>query len=289
MSPPFADRFWTSHDGLQLHARDYAAAPGPARLPVVCLHGLTRNARDFEDLAPRLAAQGRRILAPDVRGRGASAWDPNPLNYHVGTYAQDVLGLLDALGVARAVFIGTSMGGLITMALAMTQGPAVAAAVINDIGPGVSTAGLARIGDYLGVDPGVKDWDEAAAYVAHINGPAYPAYQQRDWARFARRVFAARDGALRLDYDPAVAQLGRLPEGAPAPDLWPMFGALVFGRQVLLLRGELSDLMPEESARLICRTAPTVTCIEVDGVGHAPSLEEPEALAAIDAFMQDQP
>lgn len=289
MTLDFADRFWASADGLQLHARDYAAAAGPSRLPVVCLHGLTRNARDFEEVAPRLAAQGRRVLAVDVRGRGASAWDPNPLNYHAGTYAADVLALLDALGMARAVFIGTSMGGIITMTLAAARPPVVAAAVLNDIGPGLSGEGLRRIGGYLGVDPAVADWNAAAAYAAQINGVANPDLGPADWDAFARRIFVQREGRLAPDYDPAIAQLGRLPEGAPAPDLWPLFGGLVVGRPVLMLRGALSDLMPEEAYVLARRASPAVAYEVIPRVGHAPSLSEPAAVAALDTFMRDQP
>src|SRR5579864_4508779 len=141
----FVERRWTTPDGLQLSGRDYAGAAAEARLPVICLHGLTRNARDFEDLAPRIAARGRRVLALDVRGRGQSAWDPQPMRYVPATYAGDVLALLDALGIARAVFIGTSMGGLITMVVGALRPSAVAAAVINDVGPELTPEGLARI------------------------------------------------------------------------------------------------------------------------------------------------
>src|SRR6185312_10833618 len=131
----WTDRFWTSADGLRLHARDYAGASGPARAPVICLHGLTRNARDFEKLAPHIAAKGRRVLALDVRGRGQSDWDSQPMRYNAATYVGDVLALMDALAIGRAAFIGTSMGGLITMLLAATRPAVVAAAALNDIGP----------------------------------------------------------------------------------------------------------------------------------------------------------
>ena len=141
MGQAFADRFWTSPgpEGLTpARARDYAGATSPARrFPVVCLHGLTRNARDFEDLAPHIAARGRRVLALDVRGRGQSAWDLQPMRYVPATYAVDVLALMDALAISRAVFVGTSMGGLITLVIAAMRPTAIAAAVLNDVGPGV--------------------------------------------------------------------------------------------------------------------------------------------------------
>lgn len=169
----YAQRSYTSVDGLALAARDYPAASGPARLPVICIHGLTRNAADFDELAPLLARQSRRVLALDVRGRGESARDPNPANYNPVTYAGDVAKLMQDLGIARAVFVGTSMGGLITMTLAMRNLDLVAAAVLNDIGPVMSRAGLERIAGYAGKTCQVGTWEEAATYVKGINQGAF--------------------------------------------------------------------------------------------------------------------
>src|SRR5213075_2745189 len=134
----FSERRWTSADGLSLYARDYAGGDGEARLPVICLHGLTRNSKDFEDVAPVIAASGRRVIVPDVRGRGRSGYARDPASYEPKTYARDVLDLMDGLGIARAVFIGTSMGGLITMTVAALRSKAVAAVVLNDVGPAVA-------------------------------------------------------------------------------------------------------------------------------------------------------
>src|SRR5215217_3459085 len=137
MTQTFADRRWTSADGLSLYARDYAPAGGVARLPVIAIHGLTRNAADFEAIAPLIAQSGRRVLAIDVRGRGRSDRAPDPMTYQPLTYAQDVLALLQQAGIERAVFLGTSMGGLITMALAAVRSKVIAGAIINDVGPEV--------------------------------------------------------------------------------------------------------------------------------------------------------
>ena len=138
MTQTFADRRWTSSDGLSLYARDYAAASGPAKLPVIAIHGLTRNSADFESIAPLIAQSGRRVLAVDVRGRGLSDRAPDPMTYQPMNYAHDVLALMEQAGIARAVFLGTSMGGLITMALAAIRSKVVAAAILNDIGPEVA-------------------------------------------------------------------------------------------------------------------------------------------------------
>ena len=161
----FAEQRWSSPDGLSLYARDYAASGGGARLPVVCLHGLTRNAKDFEAVAPRIAALGRRVIVPDVRGRGLSARDPNPANYHPKVYARDVAGLLDALGIPRAIFLGTSMGGIITMALAAARPKLIAASILNDVGPEIASEGVARILGYAGKGTRIGSWQDAADYL----------------------------------------------------------------------------------------------------------------------------
>jgi pimeloyl-ACP methyl ester carboxylesterase len=287
----FADRFWTSPDGLALHARDYAAAPGPARAPVICIHGLTRNARDFEDLAPRLAAGGRRVLAVDVRGRGGSAFDPQPARYVPATYAGDVLALMDALAIARAVFIGTSMGGLITLVIAALRPQAIAAAVLNDVGPELAPEGLARILGYTGAGGPVRTWDEAEAYAQRLNAVAFPHYGPDDWKAFARRLFKDVEGRPVLDYDPAIAQPFKAPPPAPGqsppppPDLWPLFAALA-GRPLLTIRGQISDLLSPGIAERMRAAAPSMAYAEIPGVGHAPMLDEPEALAAIDSLLE---
>ncbi len=146
----FVELTWRGEGGLALYARDYAGSGGPARCPVVCIHGLTRNSGDFEEVAPWIAAQGRRVIAVDIRGRGRSARDPDPRRYNPVVYTKDVLRLLDEAGIARAVFIGTSMGGIITMAIAGKRLRAIAAAVLNDVGPVISMAGLTRIAGYVG-------------------------------------------------------------------------------------------------------------------------------------------
>src|SRR6059058_4614873 len=164
---------FTSDDGLRLYARDYAGAGGPARLPVICIHGLTRNASDFDEFAPIIANLGRRVLALDVRGRGHSERDPDHNNYNPQVYAGDVAKLMADLGIARAVFVGTSMGGLITMALAAMNIDLVAAAILNDIGPVISEKGLARIAGYAGKSTSLSSWQHAARHVRDINACAF--------------------------------------------------------------------------------------------------------------------
>lgn len=290
----FALRGWTSSDGLRLSAREYAAVGDHGdlngRLPIVCLHGLTRNARDFESLAPVLAAQGRRVLAADVRGRGRSAWSPDPTTYVLPVYIRDVLEMAAALNLSRAVFVGTSMGGLITLGVATVAPGLVAAAVLNDVGPEIAPEGLRRITAYTGGLPDVDDWAQAAAYAAEINAAAFPHYGPQDWAVFARRLFREdAEGRPVLDYDPAIAIPMRAPVGAPAPDLWPMFTAVAAERPVMLVRGETSDILAPTTVTRMREAVPALEVVEAQRVGHAPTLSEPDVLPALRAFLSRAP
>jgi pimeloyl-ACP methyl ester carboxylesterase len=282
---------FTSDDGLRLYARDYAASNGPARLPVICIHGLTRNSADFDEFAPIIAGLGRRVLALDVRGRGESERDPNPANYNPVVYAGDVARLMSDLGIARAVFIGTSMGGLITMTLAAQHIDLVAAAVLNDIGPVLSEKGLARIAGYAGKRVALQSWDDAAGFVKDINLCAFPDNSEEDWGKWARRAFEQdEDGRLCPRYDPNIAiamQTGKLRTTSLAARM--AFRRLARKRPLLLVRGELSDLLEARQAEWMQRAAPGMQYVEVPNVGHAPMLTEPAALAAIAHFLATVP
>ena len=283
----FTDLSYTSADGLALSARDYAAASGPARLPVICIHGLTRNAADFDELAPWIAAQGRRVIALDVRGRGRSARDPDPSHYNPMVYAGDVIKLAHDLGIERAVFVGTSMGGLITMTLAMRRLKLIAAAILNDIGPVISPRGLERIAGYAGKGCTMANWDDAAHYIRGINESAFPANDMNEWDKWARRAFAENDqGQLVLRYDPNIAlpmQTGKLKATSWMGRM--AFRRLARNRPVLLVRGALSDLVEDEQAGYMRRAAPAMQYAVVPNVGHAPMLTEPPARDAIAQFL----
>ena len=284
----FTDRRWTS-DELSLYARDYAGAEGAALLPVIAIHGLTRNSADFGTVAPLIAATGRRVLALDVRGRGRSDRAADPMTYQPPVYAKDVLALLDQAGVGRAVFLGTSMGGLITMALTAMAPDRVAAAILNDIGPEVAPEGLARIASYTGQTVEIRSWDDAADYARRTNGAALPHYGPDDWLAFARRVFReGPDGVPVLDYDPDITVPMRAAgKDALVPDLWPAFRTLAEGRKLLLVRGATSDLLSSDIAGRMREAAPEMKFVEVPGVGHAPMLDEPAARDAILDFLSD--
>lgn len=286
-----SEGYWAAKNGLPIYFRHYARADSPPRLPVVCLHGLTRNSADFEDIAADLAQAGHNVIVPDMRGRGRSGYDPEPMNYVPRVYARDVIGLLRDLGVGRAIFLGTSMGGLITMVTAWYQPRLVAAVVLNDIGPEVAPEGLARIAGYAGKPVEVSDWQDAAAYVEAVNGVAFPDASADDWARFARRTF--RDGPSAglgdprpvLAYDPRIRD-PIMAGKAKAPNwlAWLMFRRTARRRPLLVLRGELSDLLTRDIASRMKRAAPQMKLVEVSRVGHAPMLNESQAREAIIDF-----
>lgn len=284
----FEERVIATVDGLALYARDYAPLLPETGLPVICLHGLTRNSRDFETIAPRIAALGRRVVAPDMRGRGQSANDPDPAHYVAAVYAQDVLKLMDALAIPRAVFVGTSMGGLIMMVLATMAPDRIAASVLNDVGPKLNTSGLARIATYVGRTQPVSSWPEAAEAVRAVNGSAYPERldDQDFWLSFARRTFRQReDGLLETDYDPHIAlAFADFDEDAPPPDLSPLFLALA-QKPVLSVRGAISDLFGEDSVEMMRSLKPDLETATIANIGHAPVLDEPEAWDAVLDFL----
>lgn len=285
MAAAYKDRWLGTADGPRIHYRDYPAIGEESGAPVLCLHGLTRNVRDFDELAPEIAALGRRVLVASQRGRGLSDPDPQPERYSPAVYTADMLALLDALGVARAAFVGTSMGGLMTMTAAAMAPGRVAAAVLNDIGPELDPAGLERIRRYVGGPADASTWDEAAELCRGINGPAFPEEQAAAfWLGFARKLFReAGPGHIVLDYDPAISRTVSDGSGDIA-DLWPLFEALK-PIPTLVVRGEISDILSAATLEAMRQRKPDLKVATVPGVGHAPFLTEPVALAALRAFL----
>jgi len=277
-----AEYWFDSPEGLRLFSRVYAG-PSAAVPVVLCLHGLTRNSRDFEDLAPHLAAHYR-VIVPDVRGRGLSARDPNFNNYQIPLYLNDLLRLFAGLGVERASIIGTSMGGLMAMVLASIQPRAVAGIVLNDVGPEVDPAGLERIRGYVGKSPPVYSWPEAVANVRAIYGAAWPGLSDEQWERITRRSYRANaQGLPEVDADPLIAEALRDTKTA-APNLWPLWSALA-KVPILAIRGAQSDILSAATLARMQREKPDLEALTVANRGHVPLLDEPECLAAIDQFL----
>lgn len=281
MSDRFRDGFHQVRDGLRLHFRDY---PGPHdQPPLLCLPGLTRNARDFESFAARWSPRFR-VIAVDFRGRGQSDHDPDPARYIPLTYAHDTIALLDHLGVADAIFVGTSLGGLVTMLMAVLDEDRIAAAILNDIGPELEEGGLERIRTYVGKDRRFADWDEAARAVADYGRGLPRHYGDDDWLRAAHRLASEHDGHIRFDYDMAIVQPFEAAGPTPQVDMWPLFRALA-KRPLLLIRGAESDLVGAAAFARMREQAPEAAWVEVPGVGHAPDLDEPAAIAAVESFL----
>jgi pimeloyl-ACP methyl ester carboxylesterase len=278
----YSDGYWWSKDGLRLHYRDYA---GPAdRPPLICFPGLTRNARDYETLAGRLAGQWR-VIAVEFRGRGESAYAKDPMTYVPLVYLQDVEALLTELGIARFVAVGTSLGGIVTMLLAATDGGKLAGVVLNDVGPELDPAGLARIRTYVGKSVWHPTWMHAARAVAEGNGDVYPDYGIEDWLRMAKRLYRVNSsGRIVLDYDMKIAEPFRVPGNEAGPDMWPTIDALA-GRPLLVVRGERSDILSATTAEKMIARVPGADLVTVPGVGHAPTLEEPAAMAGIERLL----
>jgi pimeloyl-ACP methyl ester carboxylesterase len=285
--PAYSEGEWESEDGLTLHYRDYSAAAGtPERPPLLCLHGLTRNARDFEALAEAFAGEWRMIV-PEMRGRGQSEYARDAASYRLDVYLADLLGLLRQLDCGPVVAIGTSMGGLIAVTLAATETWPLAGLVLNDIGPEIEPPGMARIRDYVGQGGSFETWMHAARALRDMAGAAHPDFHISEWLDFAKRAMVVGgNGRIVFDYDMKIAEpLNAVPDG-PAADLWPAFRALA-GMPSLILRGELSDLLSAATVYRMQAEVPGLRAATVPRVGHAPTLAEPEAQRAIAALLAE--
>jgi pimeloyl-ACP methyl ester carboxylesterase len=288
MADGFEDFFYSASDGLKLHARVYGAAiEGP--LPVVCLPGLTRNARDFHELAlylSRDAAAPRKVIVFDYRGRGGSAYDANWKNYDVIVEAGDVVAGLVVLGVEHATFIGTSRGGVIIHVLAAMRPGLLKAVVLNDIGPVAEIAGLALIKTYLERAPKPETWDEAIAAQRAAVGPSFPALGDADWERLARAIYRDEGGKPVADFDPALLNtLTGVDLSKPLPELWPQFMGLA-NVPMLAIRGGNSMLLSAATLAEMAKRHPDCRTITVEGQGHAPLLETAGLQQEIAAFIE---
>jgi pimeloyl-ACP methyl ester carboxylesterase len=279
----YIDSYWWSNDGLRLHYRDYAGGRDD-RPPILCLPGLTRNARDFDGVAARLAGDWR-IIAVEFRGRGESAYAKDPMTYVPLTYVQDVLRLIDELKIDRFVAMGTSLGGIVTMMLAATGTAKLAGALLNDIGPVIEREGLDRIKNFVGRSVSWPTWVHAARALGEGNATVYPDYGLEDWLRMAKRLYRLTPaGRIVPDYDKNIAEPFRLPGGEAGVDLWTALDAL---RDVptLIVRGALSDLFSDATAQAMVTRLTAASLVTVPDVGHAPTLDEPEAVAAINGWL----
>jgi pimeloyl-ACP methyl ester carboxylesterase len=276
--------FLSADGSLRLHADTWGSEDAP--LTFLCLHGLTRNGADFGALVAHLAPRYRLITA-DQRGRGRSQWDSNAAHYQPVTYVNDMFHLLDRLEIPRVVLIGTSMGGIMSLIMAATQPSRVQALVLNDIGPEVPNEGLQRLRNSLAIPAHIENWDDAAAQARRVNGAAFPDYEADDWLAFARRTYAQNAfGSPVLAYDPNILKgLNEADLTAVPSNLWSLWDKLA-SIPTLAIRGELSDILSADILAGMAARHPNLVAVTIPNRGHAPMLDEPAAVSAIDAFLE---
>ena len=266
-------------DGLRL----YYEAAGEGQ-PVLALAGLTRNARDFDFMAPHLP--GVHLIRMDYRGRGKSDYDPDFSNYNIIREAHDAIELLDHLGVKDVALIGTSRGGLIAMVLAQMFKERLRGVILNDIGPDISLAGLERIMKYIGHDPDYADYDQAAEGLKSGLAKGFPDVSLERWHAHAKHLWAAQGGRLRLRYDAKLGEAFQAQiDSGEAPDLWPLFDCLL-GLPLALIRGANSDLLEAATAEKMQARHPGMLAATVPNRGHVPFLDEVQALSAIKSLLE---
>ena len=279
--------FISAPDGLRLHAREYGLRSASA-LPVVCLPGLARSGNDFDTLASALAgdaARPRRVVALDYRGRGLSAYDPDPANYNLQVEIADVLAALTALDCAPAIFIGTSRGGILTMLMAAVRPGMIAGVVLNDIGPVIEPKGLMRIKGYVGKLPQPRSYEDGADILRRLFSAQFPRLTAEDWLASAQRAFKEADGRLVPDYDVALAKtLEGVDFEKPLPPLWAQFDALAHV-PMMVIRGENSDLLTADTVEAMKTRRTTLETLVVPDQGHAPLLAEAATIARIADFV----
>ena len=286
MTTRFEERYFNTTDGLRLYFRDYAQGRSEAAAPVLCLPGLTRNSRDFEPLAESLADR-HRVISPDLRGRGRSEYDGNWHNYHPAQYVADMWVLMETLEITRAVVIGTSLGGWMTMSMAHERPHAVAAAVMNDIGPEVNPAGVARVKAMAGNLDKVASFSEAVAQTRACYEIGLPDLPADRWEWYTETTYRkTSDGRYDLNYDRNIGHAVRQGVSELREDPWCLFDGLA-KIPSLLLRGELSDILTEEIALKMRQRKPDLHITRVPNRGHAPLLDEPEAIDAISRLLAE--
>ncbi|CAO1648979.1 alpha/beta fold hydrolase [Parasphingorhabdus sp. NYA22] len=283
--PAYRDHVYRSADNrLDLYARIYDGEGSPLLL----MHGLTRNSGDFEALAEHLAGQYQLII-PDQRGRGRSDYDPDPENYTPAVYVEDMFALIDGLKLENMGMIGTSMGGLMAIMMAAMAPARFDSLILNDIGPAVEAAGLARIQSYIGRMEPFDSWQQAADHSRSVHGEFMIGFEAQDWLAFARHTCQELpDGEISFAYDPAISEgLSGSEQSAVPPDLWATWDILS-ALPVLVVRGALSDILsPATVAQMKRRHPENFRAVDIENRGHTPMLDEPDALAAIDSFYKE--
>ena len=283
----FTSLFVTAQDGLRLHVRRYGT-PAARRLPIVCLPGLTRNGSDFHELGLALgrdATEPRLVFAIDSRGRGRSTHDPNPDNYSFPLELADVLAVLTALDIGRAIVLGTSRGGILAMLLGAARPGALAGVILNDIGPVIETQRLMRIKGYVGKMPTPSSFADGAEMLRRLGDAQFTAMTPAQWLAQARRTWTQTGKGLVLDYDRKIATtLEAVDAERPAPPLWDAFDSLA-RVPLMVVRGGNSDILSSATVNAMRARRLDIDVVEVPDQGHAPLLAEAYVIARIAAFV----
>jgi len=299
----YSDGYFVNPDGLKQHYRDYntvgvsvgvsvgatvgvsadESSSGDFAPVVLCMPGLTRNAKDFAEVADHLSTRCR-VICVEQRGRALSEWDSDPGRYQPITYVSDMMALLAHLGIDQVIALGTSLGGMMAIMMQAMHPGVFSAAIINDIGPEIDPVGLKRIQSYVGKNAPPANWEEAVEQVKKGNKGVFPEFSEQDWLEFARKLYREIDGVPTADYDPAISENLNQTQDQAAPDLWPVFAAMA-NIPLLVIRGELSDILSEVTLGVMSQVHPDMTAVIVPSIGHAPMLNEQEARAAIDVLV----
>jgi len=270
-------------DGLRLYYRDYPNVS--PRSPVICLPGLTRNSRDFAPLATRISTT-RRVICPDLRGRGKSQYDPEWRNYHPGQYAADLWQLFDTLQLDEVVIIGTSLGGWMAMLLNHQKPGRIAGAVMNDIGPEADPNGIARVVATAGLLDIVGSLAEAIEQAKSVYSIAFPDWSEDQWQAYTETTYRQLDdGRFDLNFDRNIGHAAREGVSGLEIDPWKMFGDLA-NVPTLLIHGVMSDILTEPIIDRMRQHKPDLKIAPVRDRGHAPLLDEQEAVDAIATFLE---
>lgn len=278
----YIDGYFTNPDGLKQHYRDYNSAPAGAPV-VLCMPGLTRNAKDFGYIADHLKNRCR-LICVEQRGRGLSQWDPDPSRYSPVTYVDDMMTLLAHLGLREIITIGTSLGGLMTIMMNAMHPGIIKAAVINDIGPEIDPKGIDRIKSYVGIGAPPATWDEAVAAVKSANPGVYPNFTDQEWVDFTHMLYTDEGGTPVAQYDPAIRKNFDDQDDQSAPDLWPLF-TLMHSVPTVVLRGGLSDILAADTLERMQAEHPDLVAVTVPDVGHVPLMREKIVQDAIDTLI----
>lgn len=278
----FSEHYYAAQDGLKLYFREYGERS--KHLPsLLFLGGINRNSKDNDEIAKLLSGDFH-IISPDYRGRGRSAYDPVWQNYHPSTYLNDLRHLLALSNIHKVIALGTSMGGLLTMAMSAVMPATLVGAVINDVGPDVDKGGVKRIVDYIGDDTSYASWDEAIAHIQNAwNDPSIKTAE--DWRKNAEETFTQdENGRIRIDWDPAIAKALKEDDGSKH-DLWPLYRGLG-SRPTLIIRGGVSDILAQETLDRMGSTLPNTTSLIVPDTGHTPRFDSSLVAEALSSFLR---